>query len=152
MPNVLGLKAHRLERLSHFSRGMTQRKGSRSSKNHGNQIYYVFAKGRAIICSMKCLTTFLQPRQIKSVTALTASEFETLAGSFNKAWQAAEKARLCLRTGQRRQRALGGGRNAVLRSSRDKLLFILFWFTPILIIVQVKFSVNCSTPTSCAEK
>jgi len=77
---------------------------------------------------MKCLATFLQPRQIKSVTSLTASEFESLAGSFDKGWKSAEKARLCLRTGQRRQRALGGGRHAVLCSSRDKLLFILFWF------------------------
>jgi len=77
---------------------------------------------------MKCLATFLQPRQIKSITSLTASEFETLAGSFDKAWESTEKARLCLRTGPRRQRALGGGRQAVLCSSRDKLLFILFWF------------------------
>ena len=77
---------------------------------------------------MPTILSFLHPRQINAITSLTATEFDTLALSFGKAWQAAEKARLCLRTGQRRQRALGGGRHAVLRTSREKLLFILFWF------------------------
>ena len=68
------------------------------------------------------------PRLIKSVTGSTASEFDVLVGAFNKAWLAAEKARPLLRTDGRRIRALGGGRNSVLRTSREKLLFIMFWF------------------------
>jgi len=67
-------------------------------------------------------------RTIKSITGLTLSEFESLASTFHKAWLAAEKARPVLRTSERRVRALGAGRQAVLRSSRDKLLFILLWF------------------------
>ena len=77
---------------------------------------------------MKNLAMFLHPRQIKSITSLTASEFESLAASFDKAWLAAEKARPLLRAGGKRARALGGGRNSILRTSREKLLFILFWF------------------------
>ena len=68
------------------------------------------------------------PRLIKSVTGSTASEFDVLVGALNKAWLAEEKARPLFRTDGRRIRALGGGRNSVLRTSREKLLFILFWF------------------------
>ena len=71
---------------------------------------------------------FSSSRTIKSITGLTATEFDSLAPTFHKAWLAAEKARPVLRTQERRVRALGAGRNAVLRTSRDKLLFILLWF------------------------
>ena len=68
------------------------------------------------------------PRVIKSITGLTATEFDDLAITFHKAWLAAEKARPVLRTGKQRLRALGAGRNAKLRTPREKLLFVLFWF------------------------
>ena len=71
---------------------------------------------------------FSSSRAIKSITGLTATEFDSLALTFHKAWLTAEKARPILRTQERRVRALGAGRNAVLRASRDKLLFILLWF------------------------
>jgi len=80
---------------------------------------------------------------------MTAGEFDALAAIFDKAWIAAEKARPTLRTGQRRTRALGGGRNATLRTPREKLLFILFWFKAYPTFDVMAFFFGISQPQSC---
>jgi len=92
---------------------------------------------------------FSTPRAIKSLTGLTLGEFDTLLSAFHKAWLTAEKARPVLRTGARRQRALGAGRNAVLRSSRDKLLFILFWFKAYPTFDVMAFFFGMGQPQAC---
>ena len=95
---------------------------------------------------MKLLTT---PRQIKAISSLSESEFNDLAKSFDKAWHKAEKTRPIIRTGQPRTRALGAGRHAVLRTSRDKLLFILFWFKAYPTFDVMALFFGMSQPQAC---
>ena len=95
------------------------------------------------------MKTLTNPRQIKSISSLTTSEFDTLARAFDVAWQMAEKKRPTLRTRARRQRALGAGRNAVLRTSRDKLLFILFWFKAYPTLDVMAFFFGMSQTQAC---
>lgn len=66
-----------------------------------------------------------KPRTLRSLTGLTPKEFEALLVSFGKAWEAFVK-----ETFERanRQRAVGAGRIAHLKSLEDKLLFILFYY------------------------
>ncbi len=67
-----------------------------------------------------------KPRVFRSLTGITLSEFEELLLSFEKAWQDYLYTHYIDREG--RQRSYGGGRKAELKDSRDKLLFILFYF------------------------
>jgi len=92
---------------------------------------------------------FSTPRAIKSLTGLAVGEFDALLSTFHKAWLAAEKARPVLRTGACRQRALGAGRNATLRYSRDKLLFILFWFKAYPTFDVMAFFFGVGQPQAC---
>jgi len=91
-------------------------------------------------------TSLLSPRLIKSVTGLTATEFDELALAFGRSWHVAEKSRRVLRTGERRKRALGAGRSATLRTAREKLLFVLFWFKvyPTFDVMEMVFGMNHS--------
>ena len=88
-------------------------------------------------------------RAIKSITGLTVSEFDALASAFDKEWLRSEGSRPVLRTGLKRLRALGAGRSAILQTSKDKLLFILFWFKvyPTFDVVAVFFGM--SQPQAC---
>ena len=67
-----------------------------------------------------------KPRVFRSLTGITLSEFETLLPSFEQAWQDYIDTHYIGR--EDRQRSYGGGRKAELKDSRDKLLFILFYF------------------------
>ena len=67
-------------------------------------------------------------RLCKALTGHTLGEIDTLTPAFHEAGTAAEKGRGVLGTGARRVRALGAGRDATLRTSRDKLIFVLCWF------------------------
>ncbi|MEL6161643.1 MAG: transposase family protein [Cyanobacteria bacterium J06627_32] len=62
---------------------------------------------------------------MRSLTGLTPKEFDALLQSFSAAWEAFVSA-----TFERpnRQRAMGAGRIAHLKSLEDKLLFILFYY------------------------
>ena len=91
----------------------------------------------------------LQPRQLKAVTSLDIAELDDLASVFDKEWKKSEKSRLALRTGKRRLRALGAGRNAILRSSREKLIFILFWFKVYPTFDVMSFFFGMSQPQAC---
>jgi len=78
---------------------------------------------------------FSTPRAIKSLAGLTLGEFDTLLSTFHKAWLAAEKARPVLRTGARRQRSLGAGRNSFSFCSGSRFIplrrhGILLWNEP----------------------
>ena len=66
-----------------------------------------------------------KPRTLRSLTALTRSEFETLLSSFSTAWSAFAEATF---ERKERKRAYGAGRPAHLDSLEDKLLFILFYY------------------------
>ena len=68
-----------------------------------------------------------KPRLLRSFTGLNSQAFEQLLGSFERAYakwldeQDEQRA-------NPRQRARGGGRQAVLITAEDKLLFILFYY------------------------
>jgi hypothetical protein len=61
-----------------------------------------------------------QDRQIRATTGLNRQAFEALLPSFEEAYQ-----QMLMK--KRRWRTLGGGRKATLRSSADKLFFILLY-------------------------
>ena len=67
-----------------------------------------------------------EPRTLLCLTGLTAEEFETLAPSFNRAWENYLHQQFV--QNKPRQRSFGGGRKATLHSVEDKLLFILLYF------------------------
>jgi DDE superfamily endonuclease/Helix-turn-helix of DDE superfamily endonuclease len=67
-----------------------------------------------------------KPRIFRSLSGLSLSEFEKLLPSFEPAWQAYIYREYIHRDD--RKRRYGGGRQAELKDSRDKLLFILFYF------------------------
>ena len=67
-----------------------------------------------------------KPRVFKSLIGISLSEFEELLPSFEQAWQDDIYRNYVTRNG--RKRNYGGGRKAQLQDSRDKLLFILFYF------------------------
>ena len=69
-----------------------------------------------------------QDRQIRATTGLNRQAFEALLPSFEEAYQ-----QMLMK--KRRWRASGGGRKATLRTSADKLFFILLyckWFMELL--------------------
>ena len=68
-----------------------------------------------------------KPRLLKSFTGLNASAFAHLLGSFERAYGEFLNEQDRARTTPR-QRARGGGRQAVLVRAEDKLLFILFYY------------------------
>ena len=67
-----------------------------------------------------------KPRVFKSLIGISLSEFEELLPSFEQAWQDDIYRNYVTRNGRKRNH--GGGRKAQLQDSRDKLLFILFYF------------------------
>ena len=66
------------------------------------------------------------PRQFIAMTSLTRKEFETLLPAFATAY-AATQSSTHTQNKQVRQRQVGGGRKANLRTIEDKLLFILVY-------------------------
>jgi len=67
-----------------------------------------------------------KPRIFRSLSGLSLGEFERLLPTFEQAWQEYLANEYIHRDG--RKRRYGGGRKAELMDSRDKLLFILFYF------------------------
>ena len=67
-----------------------------------------------------------KPRIFRSLSGLSLSEFEQLLPSFEQAWQDYVYDEYIARS--ERKRRYGAGRKAKLEDSRDKLLFILFYF------------------------
>lgn len=61
-------------------------------------------------------------RLMRAMTGLNRNAFEKLLPSFSQAYQQRQ-----LQSKPKRQRALGGGRKATLRTSRDKLFYILLY-------------------------
>ena len=83
-----------------------------------------------------------QPKLIRAVTSLDADEFETLAQTFQRQWDAA----LARRTaeGQPRQRVPGAGAKGVLSTARHKLFFILLYckLHPLQPVMQILFGLS----------
>ena len=67
-----------------------------------------------------------KPRIFRSLSGLDLPEFEQLLTNFEQTWQDYVYNEYIIRDGRKRQ--YGGGRKAELKDSRDKLLFILFYF------------------------
>jgi len=67
-----------------------------------------------------------KPRILQSLTGMSLAEFEALVPSFEKAWQ--DYIYKHFIEASERKREYGGGRKAELQESRDKMLFILFYF------------------------
>jgi hypothetical protein len=63
-----------------------------------------------------------QDRLLRAITGLNRKAFEALLGYFTEAYENSR-----LKPEMERQRALGGGRKATLRSSSEKLLYILLY-------------------------
>jgi hypothetical protein len=74
---------------------------------------------------MSMLRALAQPKVLPALTGLNPAEFAALAESFGKAWDNHTR-RTC--AGQPRQRARGAGTKAVLATTEQRLLFILFYF------------------------
>ncbi|MGL5834780.1 MAG: transposase family protein [Waterburya sp.] len=65
---------------------------------------------------------FQNERLMRAMTGLNGKAFEQLLPSFSKAYQQSQS-----QSKENRQRALGGGRKATLRTNRDKLFYILIY-------------------------
>lgn len=68
-----------------------------------------------------------RPRLLRSFTGLNPQAFDQLLNGFKRAYAEWLEERDKVRKAPR-QRARGGGRQAVLKDDRDKLLFILFYY------------------------
>ena len=68
------------------------------------------------------------PRSMKVATGLTSVEFNNLSNLFCDAWYSHESSRKFTLAGNERSRKFGGGRRSELKTTDDKLFFILFWF------------------------
>ena len=68
------------------------------------------------------------PRSMKAATGLTSREFDNLSSLFCDAWYSHESSRKFTLAGNERSRKFGGGRRSELKTTDDKLFFILFWF------------------------
>ena len=68
------------------------------------------------------------PRSMKAATGLTSVEFNNLSNLFCDAWYSHESSRKLTLAGNERCRKFGGGRRSKLKTTNDKLFFILFWF------------------------
>lgn len=66
-----------------------------------------------------------KPNVLLAFTSLTQSEFEELLVAFGKAWKQYIVTEFVI--AQERQRQYGGGRKPALKSTADRLLFILFY-------------------------
>ena len=91
---------------------------------------------------------YISQRAIRVISGLNMVEFDALVKSFHTAWIDAETRRPTL-SGTERRRALGAGRNATLRTSRDKLLFILLWFKVYPTFDALAFFFGMSQPQAC---
>jgi hypothetical protein len=69
---------------------------------------------------MRFDNAFRDERLLKSLTGVSLKEFETLLPTF-------EKILFEIQNSKERQRAVGGGCKGILRDSRHKLFFILFY-------------------------
>jgi hypothetical protein len=65
---------------------------------------------------------FKQDRLLRAMTGLNRKAFEALLPSFAQAYEQSR-----LKPNVERQRAVGGGRKATLRTSREKLFYILLY-------------------------
>jgi len=65
---------------------------------------------------------------MKAATGLTGNEFDKLGNEFGIAWYAHEGARKNTLSGNARMRKFGGGRRSKLKTTNNKLFYILFWF------------------------
>jgi hypothetical protein len=69
---------------------------------------------------MRFENAFMNERLLKSLTGVKLKEFETLLPTF-------EKILFEIQSRKERQRAVGGGCKGILRDSRHKLFYILFY-------------------------
>jgi hypothetical protein len=67
-----------------------------------------------------------KPELLRAMTGLDRAEFQKLLAPFQSTWEAHVEKRAVPE--QDRQRRPGGGRNPALRTTADKLLFILYYF------------------------
>lgn len=88
-----------------------------------------------------------KPYIFKSFTGMTVTEFQTLLPSFERAYET-HLAKMDEERKKPRQRQRGGGCKGVLRTSADKLLFILFYFKfyPVQVVQGFIFG-SQSTPS-----
>lgn len=84
---------------------------------------------------------FKQERLLRAMTGLNQKAFEALLPSFAQAYEQSR-----LKPNDERQRAVGGGRKATLRTSREKLFYILLYCKcyPTFDLLSVLFSFDRS--------
>lgn len=85
-------------------------------------------------------TTFL------ALTGLKFSEFDQLAPSFQAAWTKSLEATSATQKDSRQRRPGGGGRKSVLRTSKDRLFFILYYLKtyPLQEVIAFHFEMSQS--------
>ena len=80
-----------------------------------------------------------QDRLLRALTGLNRKAFESLLKSFNQIYEQALHSKP-------RQRSVGGGRKARLRTTQDKLFYILFYFKcyPTFDVASILFDIDRS--------
>ncbi|GGA50075.1 transposase family protein [Okeania sp. KiyG1] len=78
-----------------------------------------------------------QDRLLRALTGLNHKAFESLLKSFNQIYEQALHSKP-------RQRSVGGGRKARLRTTQDKLFYILFYFKcyPTFDVASILFDID----------
>lgn len=85
---------------------------------------------------------FGKPRLLRALTSLEAGEFERLLGAVEAIWQAQRGERT--HAGQARRRRAGAGQKGALKTGRQKLFFVLFYFKcyPLQEVMGVLFGLS----------
>lgn len=83
---------------------------------------------------------------LRAMTSVDRLEFEKLLEPFQRAWESRSRDKFL---DQGRQRRPGGGRKPVLRTTDDKLLFILFYFKTYPLQEVIAFSFGMSQGQAC---
>lgn len=89
------------------------------------------------------------PRIMAALTGVTAKEFNQLLPDFIKAWE-------CAKLSQHRKnaemRAIGGGRKGFLKSTEEKLFYILFYYKCYPTYDLLAFIYNCNRSNACRRQ
>lgn len=89
------------------------------------------------------------PRIMSALTGVTAKEFNQLLPDFNKAW---EDAKLSQHRKSAELRAIGGGRKGFLRSTEEKLFYILFYYKCYPTYDLLAFIYDCNRSNACRRQ
>lgn len=89
-------------------------------------------------------------RLMHAVTGLSAKEFLDLLPIFTRVWGSSKKQQHLLNSSG--ERAIGGGRKGFLRTTADKLFFVLFYYKCYPTFDLASFLYNCDRSKACLRQ